>query len=67
MIKIGRSEDNDVVIDNSSVSRYHLELFKDEEENVFITDLDSINGTTINGRRITEPEILKENDPNKIN
>jgi len=62
LIKIGRSEKNDIVIEDSSVSRFHLELFRDEEGNVFITDLGSTNGTTVNGSRLTEPLILMAND-----
>ncbi len=66
LIKIGRSQDNDIVIDDTSISRFHLELFQDEDGNVFITDLKSTNGTTINGRRINDSEILKRNDIVKL-
>jgi len=66
LIKIGRSEQNDIVIDDSSVSRFHLELFQDDEGNVFITDLGSSNGTTVNGSRLKESKILKPNDIVKL-
>ncbi len=66
LIKIGRSEQNDIVIDDSSVSRFHLELFQDDEGNVFITDLRSSNGTTVNGSRLKESKILKPNDIVKL-
>ncbi|MFT6981420.1 MAG: hypothetical protein ACJAUD_000183 [Crocinitomicaceae bacterium] len=66
LIKIGRSEQNDIVVDDASVSRFHLELFQDEEGNVFITDLGSSNGTTVNGSRLKESKILKPNDIVKL-
>ncbi len=51
-LKIGRSADNDLVVNNDLIDNYHLELFRDPDGNVFITDLDSTNGTTINGRKL---------------
>ena len=30
--------------------------------NLFVEDLGSTNGTAVNGRRITEPTVLKNND-----
>lgn len=52
LIKVGRDSSNDIVISDSSVSRFHLELFYDEEGNVFLTDLNSTNGTFVNGNRV---------------
>ena len=51
---IGRGADADVVIDNSAVSRHHsaLEL---KNGTLFISDLGSLNGTTVNGTKITSP------------
>ena len=51
-VTVGRSKDNDVVLSHSSVSRHHLEFFFDEEGNVFLTDLNSLNGTFVNGQRV---------------
>jgi pSer/pThr/pTyr-binding forkhead associated (FHA) protein len=65
-LKIGRSADCDIVIDDNSVSRYHAELFQDDEGNVFITDLNSSNGTFINGNKLVESDMLKQNDIVKI-
>jgi len=61
-IRLGRSRDNDIILDHSSVSRNHLELFYDEFGNVFLTDLNSSNGTFVNGRRITGSVQLNQND-----
>jgi adenylate cyclase len=49
---IGRLPDNDITIDDSSVSRYHAKFsFDHQEEKVTITDLDSTNGIFINHQR----------------
>ena len=50
--KIGRAGSNDVVIDSDRVSRFHATLTV-ESGAVWIRDLDSSNGTFVNGHRIT--------------
>ncbi len=52
IIRIGRKSDNDVVINDSTVSGYHLEIKKEDNGQVFITDLDSTNGTFVNGNQL---------------
>lgn len=67
VITIGRSEDNDIVLNNSSVSRKHAEIFVNDEEGLIIlTDLGSTNGTYVNGKRITDSVILKRKDIVKV-
>jgi pSer/pThr/pTyr-binding forkhead associated (FHA) protein len=66
VIRVGRAEDNDIVIDEISVSRYHMSIFVDEENTVFVTDLNSTNGTYINGNRITGTQIIQKNDILKV-
>lgn len=61
-IRIGRASDNDIVLNHASVSRNHLELFYDGNGNVFLTDLNSANGTFVNGQRINGSVQLKSND-----
>lgn len=52
LIQIGRSLDNDVVIDAAEVSRRHARI--EVLDGVYqLTDLGSTNGTSVNGRRIT--------------
>ncbi|MGE0708924.1 MAG: FHA domain-containing protein [Planctomycetota bacterium] len=50
-IRIGRSEDCEITIDNLGVSRYHAELLRREGFYV-LRDLRSNNGTFVNGRRV---------------
>ena len=61
-ISIGRSKDNDIVIDDLSVSRKHAILEKDETGKFFLTDLNSSNGTFVNNVRITEKTAITTND-----
>ncbi len=58
---IGRDADNDVVIDEPHVSGDHAKLVSRDEQ-VFIEDLGSTNGTFVNGNRITSPVVLNSGD-----
>ncbi|WP_416873814.1 FHA domain-containing protein [Kitasatospora sp. SC0581] len=51
-VRIGRSRDNDLVLDNLVVSRYHAELRALPDGGHEIVDLDSHNGTYLNGRPV---------------
>ncbi|MBI3755514.1 MAG: FHA domain-containing protein [Deltaproteobacteria bacterium] len=64
-LTIGRKEDNDICIDNMSVSGHHARIDKAEEPPVIyftVTDLNSTNGTFVNGKRIAAATTLKLND-----
>jgi pSer/pThr/pTyr-binding forkhead associated (FHA) protein len=62
LLKVGRALDNDVVLNIPFISDNHLELFKDVEGNVFMTDLNSSNGTFVNGKRLIGFIMLKPKD-----
>ena len=69
ILKIGRSELNNIykIFNNdSSVSNFHCEIFIDDEGNKFLTDLNSTNGTFVNGTKIKEPIKLEKNDILKL-
>jgi hypothetical protein len=51
VVRIGRAIDNDVVIDNKRVSRYHAQL-RWVETSWLLYDLDSTNGTFVDGQRV---------------
>ncbi|MGW7425291.1 FHA domain-containing protein [Streptomyces sp. NPDC054813] len=51
-IRIGRATDNDVVVDDLVVSRHHAELRAHPDGSYEIVDLDSHNGTYLNGRTV---------------
>lgn len=50
--RIGRGEGNDYRVPDQSVSHIHCEFHLDNEGFLFVKDLDSSNGTFINGERI---------------
>ena len=56
VITIGRKADNDIVIDNQAVSGYHARI-KKEGQSLFIEDANSLNGTYINGQKISKGEL----------
>lgn len=48
---VGRSKESDTVIDNTNVSRKHLKVAFTNDK-VYITDLGSVNGTYIDGKKL---------------
>ncbi len=52
-INIGRAEDNDIIIDHGSISRFHAKLTL-SEGNYTLVDLGSANGTKVNGAAISK-------------
>jgi pSer/pThr/pTyr-binding forkhead associated (FHA) protein len=61
-IRIGSASDNQLVIESKDIDAYHLELFSDPDGNVFITDLNTVNGTYINGRLLEGFTLLTVGD-----
>jgi hypothetical protein len=59
-ITVGRVEDNKIQVEHASVSGHHAVLRLDALDYV-IKDLDSTNGTRINGERVTQQK-LRRND-----
>ncbi|MDP9075358.1 MAG: ATP-binding cassette domain-containing protein [Actinomycetota bacterium] len=51
-VRIGRAPDNDVVINDLLVSRHHAELRAGGQSGFQIVDLQSHNGTYVNGERV---------------
>lgn len=58
-VRIGRMEDNDIVLADPKVSRYHA-IIAQGEAGYSLVDLNSTNGTFLNGERIAEPRVLRE-------
>ncbi len=50
-ITIGREEDNGIQLNDERVSRFHAKIQEDEEQ-VILTDLESTNGTRVNGHPV---------------
>jgi pSer/pThr/pTyr-binding forkhead associated (FHA) protein len=60
LVTIGRKSDNDIHIDNLAVSGHHARIFKAGDW-FLVEDLDSLNGTFVNGKMIKESP-LKNGD-----
>jgi len=58
---IGKSPDNQIVLNYNDVSRKHAILYKDSNGNIVIEDTNSTNGTYVNGVRITS-KVLQRGD-----
>lgn len=52
-VGIGREEDNEIVLENPYISRYHAEIISEGSRHL-IRDLGSSSGTFVNGERITQ-------------
>lgn len=57
-ITVGRDPSNDVSVPDTSVSLVHCSVFKDGGR-VFVKDLGSTNGISLNGRRIITAELVE--------
>ena len=59
-VSIGRSNDNDLILADNTVSRYHTEIQKRKNDYI-LADLGSYNGTRLNGKSI-QKVFLKHGD-----
>ena len=60
-LSIGRDPTNDLVIEHKLASRRHAR-FERDEVGFYIRDLESTNGTFVNGQRIQGTHLLRNND-----
>ena len=58
---IGRDRSADIHLDNRALSRNHARLEK-KGAAIWVSDLGSQNGTLVNGERISEPQLLHNED-----
>jgi len=72
ILTVGRNQDSDLVIDDIAVSSLHAQLEREEDPyyedhfRYFLHDLDSTNGSFINGEQIVGRVELNNNDMVKI-
>ncbi|MDR2121025.1 MAG: FHA domain-containing protein [Tannerella sp.] len=57
IVRIGKAKDNEFVVDDPHVSRYHAKLEKNEKGELYIEDVGSTNGTFVNKDRIIRKKI----------
>lgn len=54
---LGRGPDNDIPVNSENASRHHCLISLGKDKNVFVTDLNSRNGTYINDEKITKIQV----------
>src|SRR3954471_16319988 len=57
IVTVGRSHACDVVVGEETVSRFHAELRHTSDDAWLVRDLDSTNGTRLNGSRVQEAQV----------
>ncbi|MBV8845269.1 MAG: sigma 54-interacting transcriptional regulator [Bryobacterales bacterium] len=63
-VSVGRHENNSVAIDDVAASKHHC-VIRSSGERFLITDLDSRNGTFVNGAQVRE-RVLEDNDEIRV-
>lgn len=58
---VGSEQGNDIIVEDEKVSFFHLQ-FEKQSEDYYVRDLQSQNGTYINGRKISGRTQIKDND-----
>ena len=63
-LSVGRASDNDLQLNDNSVSKIHAALLMSSEGALLVADIGSTNGTFINGRRIAygESRLIEDGD-----
>ena len=59
---VGRLPDNDVILEDDTVSRRHCAIVVHSNLSVELYDIASKNGTKVNGRKIKGPSVLNDGD-----
>lgn len=62
LLTIGRNESNDIVLSDPQVSRHHAMVCRLEQENYYLIDEGSANGSYVNARKISLPTLLRHGD-----
>jgi class 3 adenylate cyclase len=60
-IRVGRVASNEIVLVDNLVSRFHA-VFNASTSGIVVSDLSSLNGTFLNGRRVSTPVTLRPGD-----
>jgi len=59
---VGKTSNNDIILENESVSRRHCLFEITVDRQVQLSDLGSLNGTYVNGNRVDKPVKLRDGD-----
>ncbi|MBI3949419.1 MAG: FHA domain-containing protein [Acidobacteria bacterium] len=61
-LTVGRIKDNDIIIDDPTVSRFHASMTLNQCGEITVSDLGSANGTYINDLRVESSAVLRRGD-----
>lgn len=64
-VTIGRDDDNRIILADSRASRHHA-VIEDRAGTFVVQDLQSANGTQVNGRRVAGTQVLRQGDAIRI-
>lgn len=65
-INLGRAADSSFILEDDYASARHAQLIRTDNQTWILTDLDSTNGTYVNGKRVTEPVPVSTGDVIRI-
>jgi pSer/pThr/pTyr-binding forkhead associated (FHA) protein len=65
-LSVGRTKENNLMLDDASVSKNHASLVLNAENQLMVADTGSTNGTFINGQRIAYGKALMIGDTDKV-
>jgi tetratricopeptide (TPR) repeat protein len=65
-INVGRSSDNDIALNDKEASRHHAQFRQETNGEITVSDLNSLNGTKVNGKAIKVRTTLIPGDEVKI-
>ncbi|GEM_PF-2730272 len=57
LVTIGRAADNDIILSDTMVSQHHAKIWRDLDGKISVTDMESVNGTEVNGRAVQTAEL----------
>ena len=65
-LSVGRTKENDLAIDDPSVSKMHASLLLDSQSKLFVADTGSTNGTFVGGERISYGKAIEVGNGGKL-
>lgn len=65
-LSVGRTKENDLAINDQSISKIHASLTVDDQGNLIVADTGSTNGTFVNGERIAYGKAIFVGESSKV-
>lgn len=66
-LSVGRTKENDLIIDDQSISKIHAALVLSSDNQLLVADTGSTNGTYVNGQRIAYGKGVSIKNGDKVN